>query len=386
LNLIGIVTFLLSLGGINSACMAQELESNTAGVQYAIVGTYTRTEGHVDGEASGIYVYRRDPKDGQLQFMSTVDGIVNPSYIAVSPDRDQIFAVSELGSEGEPTGLIYSYRTNQDMLLYEIMHTSTNGKYPCYVSTDSKGRYVFVANYVGGVDMFKNNDGYLVSSDRVNFEGSSDHKRQDASHPHMAKLSPDDRYLYVPDLGSNKIWIFEIDYIKGKLIANTFQPYVEFQQYAGPRHMTLNPLSGDAYVISELDNTVSVFAHNKIDGTLSLKQTISTLPVGYDGETYCADIHVHPNGRFVYGSNRGHNSIVVFSINETDGLLTLLEHTYTHGDFPRNFALDADGNHLYVANQNTHNIVQFLIDQSSGRIQYQSEIAVQSPVCIAFSR
>ena len=255
--------------------------------------------------------------------------------------------------------------------------------YPCHVATDSQDRMVFVANYAGGVDVYST-IGSLEHVQHIALEGGTDHPRQESSHPHMAKLSPDDKFLYVPDLGSNRVWIFEVDYDEGS-VTPAQMPSVMMAKHAGPRHMSFNPVNGDAYVINELNNTVAVYSRDNNSGALVFKQSVSTLPGRIDGDSYTADIHVHPNGKFVFGSNRGHNSIVAFEVG-ADGKLTVVGFTNTRGDFPRNFALDSKGHYMYVANQNTGNLVRYGIDVQTGELNFLDEKKVKTPVCVAFTK
>lgn len=360
-------------------------ESSTAKTHIVYIGTYTQEEGHVDGKGAGVYSVKQNVEDGELELGDVQAEITNPSYLTVSPDGNYLYSVSEIGGDDGPNGFVYSYKIKNDGSLKELSQLETNGAYPCQVSTDSKGRFVFVANYMGGIDMYESNDGILTSTDKVTFKGSTSHPRQKESHPHMVSVSPDDKFLYVPDLGSNKVWIMQIDDIAEKLIPNSAQRFVELQQHAGPRHMAFNPVSGDVYVVSELDNMLNVYSRNVKTGVLTFKQSLPTVTdEDFDGNNSCADIHVHPSGWYLYVSNRGFNTISKFNINGDSGELKFSKHTPTLGEVPRNFTIDPRGKNLYVANQNSDNIVQFDIEPMSGKLTFKHEMEVPTPVCITF--
>ncbi|RAV30383.1 lactonase family protein [Sinomicrobium soli] len=348
-------------------------------------GTYTRNEGFVDGRATGIALLERKRGTGQLRYLDTPDTLTNPSYLAISPDRKNLYAVSEKAQKGE-TGALFAYDLENPEKPVPVGHWSTGAQAPCYVSLDSEGTYVFVANYVGGVvKMYKRlGDGKLQPSDAVQLHGSGpDKSRQEASHAHSAIVSPDDRFLFVPDLGSDKIWCFEIDRSAGKLVPVS-DAFTSTAPGAGPRHMVFHPNGKYAYAINELQNTVDVYNYEAGQGKLQHIQTISSLPDDFEGESAAADIHIHPNGRFLYASNRGHNSIAVFTIRAENGQLSPVQYQSTGGDFPRNFALYPTGRQLYVANQNSDNIVQMGIDPDTGKLTPESELEVKTPVCIVF--
>ena len=257
---------------------------------------------------------------------------------------------------------------------------------PCHISFDKTGKFVFVTNYVGGVVKMYERDaeGALTSTDVIHLE-IADASPQVSSHPHSTMTSPDNNFVFIADLGSNKIWNFKIDHENGTLSPNT-QPFIKIQEGAGPRHFTFHPNGKFAYVINELDNTVNAFSYDASKSSLADLQSVSTLPADFDGDSYCADVHIHPNGKFLYGSNRGHDSIVAYDINE-DGTLKLIGHYPTKGVFPRNFSIDPSGKYLYIANQNSDNIVQYNIDENSGTLTFsENVVAVKTPVCITWGK
>jgi len=310
--------------------------------------------------------------------------------LAWHPSRSVLYAVNEVGEfEGQRTGAVAAFAIERESGLLTLLNRqSSRGSGPCHITVDASSRYVFVANYgSGSVAMLPiRDDGSLeAASDFHQHEGSSvDQGRQEGPHAHSVTVDPGNRYVLAADLGLDQILIYEIDHERGRLIPNPAQPFAAIRPGAGPRHFAFHPNGSFGYVINELDNTVTAFVYDQRQGTLREIQHISTLPEGYSGTSYCADIHVHPNGRFLYGSNRGHDSIVVFAVGE-DGRLALVQHEPTQGSFPRNFALDPSGNFLYVANQNTNSIVPFRIASETGRLSPTGRVyEAPKPVCIQF--
>jgi len=352
----------------------------------AFIGTYTRKEGHVDGKGAGIYVFNQDRTSGNLKQVLVQEGIENPSFLITSQDEKYLYAVAEVGPEEEKNsaGYVVAYAWDGRQL-QKINQQLSHAFSPCHLTTDSLGRYVFVTNYVGGTIAMlpiDANGGLKPASEVIRFEGKSVHPRQDASHPHSVNRSPDERFLYVPDLGLDKIHIFQIDYHNGRLIpANP--AFAAMQPGAGPRHFTFHPTEPLAYVINELNGTITAMRWDKATGRLDTLQTVPTLPADFKGENTTSDIHITPDGQFLYGANRGHDSVVGYKIDKSSGQLTLIGHTSTRGEVPRNFAISPDGQFLYAANQNTDNILIFNI-QNNGTLQYRDEVKTPTPVCVQF--
>lgn len=349
------------------------------------IGTYTRDEGWVNGQAQGIY-RAGIGEDGALTLDQTAAEVINPSFVTISPDQKNLYAVSELGRGNEPTGFIHAFTIEEDLSLTFIAKYPTNAKSPAHVTVDATGKFVFAANYQGGVAMVyeRNEDGSLEFLQQLDHSGSGPHQNQNSSHTHMVKVSPDNNYLFIPDLGSDKVWSYKIDH-ETKSLSKTDQEFGAVAAGAGPRHMDFHPNGSIAYVMNELNSTVTVFDYDSTTGSLTEKQTITTLPASFTDWNSTADIHVHPNGKFLYGSNRGHNSIVSYSINETTGELSFLAHTSTEGEFPRNFALYPTGEILFAANQNSNSITIFDLDPETGALTFTgSSLEANTPVCIAF--
>ncbi len=345
---------------------------------HMFIGGYSRNEGWVNGTAKGIYRVSID-KDGSLTLDKAVAEVTNPSFLATSPDQKNLYAVSELGRPDEPTGFVHAFTINEDLSLSFIAKYPTNAQAPAHVSVDQTGKFVFVANYMGGVVMVykRMEDGSLSILQQLDFPGSN-------PHTHMAKVSPDNNFLFIPDLGNDKIWSFKINH-EAKSVSKTNQEFGSTASGAGPRHMEFHPTKNIAYVINELNSTVSVFDYDPETGSITEKQVIKTLPDSFTAWNTTADIHVHPNGKFLYASNRGHNSIVSYSINESTGALTFLAHTPTEGAIPRNFALSPVGDALYAANQDSGTITSFDLDLDTGALTFTgNKLAAGTPTSIVF--
>ena len=345
--------------------------------QFAYVGTYTSSG------SAGIYVYTVDAATGQLTQSSTAKSN-NPSFIAFHPNKRVLYAVSE---EGELKGIISAFAIDPKTgALSLINQQPTNGSAPCHVTVDATGHSVITANYSSGslcVFPIAADGSLSPMSDFVQHSGSGpDKARQEGPHAHSVNLSPDNRFVFACDLGLDRVFIYVLDAAKGKLTAHG---EARTAPGAGPRHFAFHTSGKFAYAINELDNTVTAFRYDAAAGTLSEIQAISTIPNGYTEITYCADVHVHPSGKYLLGSNRGHDSLAVFAIDESTGLLTSLGQTSTGGGWPRNFAIAPTGQHVFVANQYTDNLVQFTFDASTGKLTPTGHItSVPAPVCIKF--
>lgn len=355
---------------------------------YVFIGNYTRDEGWVHGKAEGIYRFKLNEDLTLTEPELVFDDIINPSFLAISPDGNNLYAVSEMAREDEPTGFVYAFEVEEDKSLTFIERYPTNGKAPAHISVHPSGKLVFASNYVGGVTRVyqRKADDSLEPFQEMEYSGSGPHPNQNGSHPHMMKVSPDGNYLFTPDLGADKIYGYEIHAeTENKALNPTAQKFVEVAPGSGPRHMDFHPSLNIAYVMNELNSTVSVFDYDPETGSLTEKQVITTLPDDFDEWNSTADIHVHPNGKFLYASNRGHNTIASYSINTDTGELTFLEHTPTEGAIPRNFNIHPDGTKLYVANQDTDNITIFDLNTVAGELSYTGNaIQTPTPVNITF--
>jgi 6-phosphogluconolactonase len=348
------------------------------------VGTYTR------GKSEGIYLCSMDAGSGAIVVKEAMKGIENPSFLAADPRQRFLYAVSETAEfNGLPGGSVQAFRIDPDSGRLSLVNArSSEGAGPCHLTIDKRGRWVLVANYSTGnlAVLPVRDDGSLGKATDVVFHrgASVNSARQQGPHAHSVTLDVANRYAIAADLGIDKLMVYHFDGDRGTLKPAAI-PWIAVKPGAGPRHFTFHPDGTKAYVINELDSTVTAFSYERDHGVLKETQTVATIPGDVTGPNYCADIHVSADGRFVYGSNRGHDSIVVFAVEENTGLLTLLQHQPTGGKTPRNFAIDPAGRFLLVANQNSDSIVVFTIDQEDGLLAPTGIAAeVPTPVCIRF--
>jgi len=350
------------------------------------VGTYTE-EG---SKSKGIYAYRYDANTAQITPLGLAAETTNPSWVALHPNGRFLYAVNEVGNyQGPNSGGVSAFSIDKATgKLTFLNEVRSRGADPCYVTVDDTGKWVLVANYTGGsIAVFPVlPDGKLgKASDFMQHTGhGTNPKRQEGPHAHSIDLSPDNRFAFVDDLGLDQLLVYKFDSARGKLTPNV-PPSVKLPDGSGPRHFALHPSGKFAYVIDEMHSTVSVFTSNLPTGTLDLVQGVSTLPDGFTGENDDAEIRVHPSGKFLYASNRGHDSIAVFAIDKNMGTLTPVEYASTHGKTPRSFDIDPTGKLLFAANQQSDNIVIFHIDEKTGRLTPTGKVLdVASPVCIRF--
>jgi 6-phosphogluconolactonase len=355
----------------------------------AYMGTYTRRETFVDGKAEGIYIYHLDPTSGELIYAATGAGAgtVNPSFLTLAPDKGCLYAVNEITGGKGPHGTVSAFAINPTTKhLSYLNQQSTHGLAPCYVSIEPEGRYCLVANYeTGSVCVLPiREDGRLgEATDTVQFSGSGPHpKRQEGPHAHMIVPSPDRRFILAVDLGTDKLMTFRLDLGRGMLIPAD-SPWTQMPPGTGPRHLAFHPYRPFAYVISELQSTVTVFHYIERQGTFEASQIISTLPDDFTGQNLGAEIKVAPSGRFVYASNRGHDSLAIYAADEETGKLSVVGHQPTQGVGPRDFTIDPSGALLLVANQDTDTVITFWINRDSGTLTATGHMAtVPTPVCL----
>ncbi len=348
------------------------------------VGTYT------NGKSEGIYVYRMNLASGDLKLLSIAKGVANPSYLSIHPQRKYLYSVNEVGEfAGKRTGAVTSFAIDQRTgELRKLNQQVSQGTSPCYISVDPSGKFVLAANYSSGslaVLPIKSDGSLGEPVDVVQHQGSgANRRRQESPHAHCIVLDRSGKYAFAADLGIDKVMIYRFDAKTGKLTPNS-QPYVQTKPGAGPRHFDIHPGGKFAYVINELDSSLTAFAYDDSKGVLKELQTVSSLPEGFQGVNSCADVHVHPSGNFIYGSNRGHDSIVAFTIDERTGRLNYLAHESTQGKTPRNFGIDQTGAFLLAANQGSDTIVTYRIDQKTGKLKPTGQVTdVPTPVCLKF--
>jgi 6-phosphogluconolactonase len=347
------------------------------------IGTYT-------GDRSrGIYAFRFDEASGALTPVGLVAETKSPSFLALSPNRKFLYAVNEISSfEGERAGSVSGFSIDaQTGKLTKLNVKSSKGDGPCHLAVDASGRFVAVANYGGGnfsllpIDA----DGRLGDAVAILANGGRgpNKERQDGPHAHAVVFDAANRYLLGADLGLDRVFVYKFDPSTGSLGAND-PSSVQLAPSAGPRHLAFHPKLPLAFAINELTSTITSLSWDAASGRLAAAGSVSALPSGYSGKSWTAEIAVHPNGRFLYGSNRGHDSIAVFAVAPT-GRLTLLEHESTRGKTPRNFAIDPSGKWLIAANQKSDSLAVFSIDQETGALTPVGPLThVGTPVCVLF--
>jgi len=345
---------------------------------YLYVGAYTETE------EEGIAIYLFDALSGDLTYLSTAKGIKNPSYLAIHPKRKLLLAVNEVSDGQNKSGVVSSFSINPlDGSLRFINQESSLGAGPCYISIDHGGDYALVANYGGGTVALLPIEptGKLLPGNMDQHSGSGPNtSRQSAPHAHSIIFDKKYGYALSADLGIDKVITYSIAGNPSKLVQ---QSEFALAPGAGPRHLDFHPNQKFAYIINELNSTITACSYDAKTGKLTEIESVSTLPTDFSGQNSCADIHISKDGRYLYGSNRGHDSIVVFKVDEVSGKLTFVSHHSVKGKTPRNFMIDSTGKFLLVANQDSNNIVVFKIDAETGKlISNGVEVQTPKPVCL----
>jgi 6-phosphogluconolactonase len=314
----------------------------------------------------------------------------NPSFVAADPSGRFLYAVNEMGDyKGQSSGAVSAFAIDRKSgKLSPLNQVASRGADPCYVAMDKHGKFVLVANYTGGsVAVFPvKQDGSLgEASAFVQHKGSGPNKeRQEGPHAHWIDVTADNRFAIASDLGLDELLVYRFDQRNGTLAPNT-PSFAKTEPGAGPRHLSFHPNEKFAYVADELKSEISAFSYDKGSGTLHPLQTISTVPKNFTGDNDAAEIEVHPNGKFLFVSNRGSDTIGVFSIDKIKGTLTLVDYFSTKGKKPRNFVIDPTGSRLLVANEEGNNVVSFQIDQETGRLTPTGQVLeIASPVCLKF--
>ena len=358
--------------------------SLSAAEHRVFIGTYTRG----DSASDGIYTCTFNDKSGRLSKPTLAAKADNPSFLAVHPNLDVVFACNETNDfGGEPTGAVSAFRVKKsDGTLTLINQRPTGGGAPCHCNVDATGRFLLVANYVGGnVAVFPigENGALAVRSCLINHLGSGPNtQRQEAPHAHSINLSTDNRFAYAADLGTDRVMIYRFDEQAGRLVPSAADS-VAIPAGGGPRHFSIHPSGRFAFSNNELTCEVTAFSRESTTGALTAIQQISTLPPDFDGRKSTAECLVHSNGRFLYVSNRGHDSIAVSAINQKNGRLTMVELEKTGGQEPRNFVFDPTGRWLLAENQNSDTVVVMQVDARTGNLtRTQNTISVGKPVCI----
>jgi 6-phosphogluconolactonase len=352
---------------------------------HLFIGTYTGPK------SDGVYVASFDSDTGELGEPKLAAKTPNPTFIAIDPDGNHLYAANEVGRwKGKRGGFVTAFQIDRTTgELKELNQQSTVGDGPCHVVVDKTGKYVLASNYGGGsiASLPVNPDGSLQANTFfAQFTGSSvNQDRQKEPHAHSMTLSPDNKIAFVCDLGTDKLHAFDFTPAEGLRSAHTNLDTL-MTPGSGPRHCSFSPDGRNLYVINEMLLTITVLGFDEASHKLTEIQTISTVPEGVSGSQYStAEVRVHPSGRFVYGSNRGHHSIAAFARDADTGKLTALGQTATGGKTPRNFNIDPSGKFLLVGNQDTDNITLFRIDEATGKLsKMDRELKVGGPVCLRF--
>ena len=353
--------------------------AQAAGKRYLIyIGTYTGPQ------SKGIYAFRFDADSGKLEPVGPAAELTRPSFLAIHPNRKYLYAVSETG-----TSTVSAFAINPQSGMLTLLNTApAKGSAACHLVVDQTGKSLLVANYGNGsVAAFRvGEDGRLSESTaQVQHSGSGpDPARQRGPHAHAVVLSSDNRFVFVPDLGLDKIFVYRLDPVQATLTAHE-PPFATTPPGSGPRHFAFHPSERFAYSVNEMKSSVTAFAYDRGKGTLTSLQSISNLPEDFSGTDNSAEIEVDSAGKFVYASNRGHDSITIYRIDPKKGTLTTVDRVLTQGKTPRNFKIDPTGRYLLAANQDSGSIVVFRRDGSSGRLTPAGQtVEVGSPVCIQF--
>jgi 6-phosphogluconolactonase len=358
------------------------------------VGTYTEpirfgTGQILEGKGEGIYSFRFDPKTGQLTPHGLTTNVRNPSYLCFDSKDQYLYCVNELKEfQGEASGSVSAFRVDQETgSLTYLNSRSTHGTDPCHIVLDRTGKFVAVANFMSGSVCLLPilADGSVgESSCFIQHCGSSVHpQRQTGPHAHGVEFDAAGKFVFVPDLGIDKVMIYRFDSRHGTLTPGDFRSITTVPG-AGPRQLVMHPSNSYSYLINELNSTMTAFGYDARKGVFTELQTVSTLPQEYSEHSFCAEVQITPDGRFLYGSNRGHDSIVIYSI-ANNGLLRHVGHESTRGCIPRNFEIDRSGSFLVAANQDTGNLVMFRINKLTGNLTAIGESAtVPTPICVRF--
>lgn len=353
--------------------------SGFAGESLVYFGTYT------GAKSRGIYVSRFDSITGKLSAPELAAEIQNPSFLAINPDRHELYACSESSGGGTVSAFLLDPKTGK---LVRLSQQNSGGSGPCHISMDAMGKCLLVANYGSGsiTALPIHADGSLgEATTTIQHHGSSVNlKRQAGPHSHFILPSPDNRFTLDCDLGLDKVFINRLDASAAKL-TSADPPFVLVAPGAGPRHLVFSHDGKFVYVINEMGGTITVFSYTATNAAMTGVQTVSTVPQDFATSNTTAEIALHPNGKFLYGSNRGHDSIAIFAVDQQTGKLTFVEHQSTLGRTPRHFAIDPTGHWLLAENQASDSVVVFALDAETGKLKPTGQaVLIGAPVCAVF--
>lgn len=372
----------LGIAGLRTSLRADE----RAAEDPVYVGTYTH-----GGQSKGIYLLKMTRGTGALRIVGLVAETVEPSFLTVSPNGRFVYSVNETTEfDGKPSGAVSAFaRDRATGKLTFLNSMPSGGGAPCYITLDRAGKFVLVANYVGGsiaVFPIRKDGGVGDSTAFLRHMGrGADPERQSSPHAHCIMPDPANRFVLVADLGLDRVLVYRFDARAGKLSEEPAERLATAPG-AGPRHLAFHPSGRIVYVVNELDSTVSTLRYDRATGALEMLQTVPSLAEPMTGRNAPADIHVHPSGRFLYMSNRGHDSIAAFAIDKRTSTLQPLQWEPTGGNWPRNFAIDPSGRFLFVANERSNTIVTHRIDTRTGKLTPTGQtLELPAPVCIRFA-
>lgn len=341
---------------------------------------------YAEPDNTGVYVYAFDPVQEAFERLDAVSGLKNPTFLSVDADHRKVYSIAETQNKaGERIGEAVAFAVDPETgRLRELNRSHTIQPSSSHIALDRENRYIALSGYHGGnVGLAKLEEGGLVGPlvDEQQHAGKgADPERQDRPHPHSSLFSPDNRYMLVADLGLDLVRTYAFEAESGTLkpVSDAITP-----PGSGPRHMAFHPNGKWVFSINEVGNSMTTYRYDADSGRLTPVDTISTLPGHFQGENTTAEVAVSKDGRFLYGSNRGHDSIVQYSIDENSGKLSLVEYVSTEGGHPRHFALTPDGGHLIAANRDANNLVLFRVDRETGRLQFTGKtVTVSKPVCV----
>ena len=369
---------IMTIAAVSAAAILNAVEKPV----WVYLGSYAK------GEDQGITLCELDRSNGKLKKLKVFGGHPNPSFLEIHPSNKFLYAVNEIGDyEGKKAGSVTAFSIDPKTGdLTQLNQLSSKGGAPCHLAIGDKGKILLVANYFGGsvISYRIADDGKLEEASFVQHEGSSiDPRRQKAPHAHSFNFDPSGRRGYAADLGLDKVLVYKVTK-RGKLKPHK-TPFAKTEPGGGPRHLSFHPSGKFAYVNLEMTSKVTAFAHDVKKGTLAEIHTLSTLPENHEPHNSTAEIRVHPSGKFVYCSNRGHDSIAVFAIDQASGKLTFVEREPSGGKTPRNFCIDPSGAFLLAANQSSNNVAVFRVDTKTGALTPAgSSIESPKPVCVRF--
>ncbi len=349
---------------------------------WVYIGTYTNSG------SKGIYIYQMDAKTGALKPEGHGPAVVDPSFLAIHPNHHFLYAANEVANfQGTDNGAISAFAIDpKSGGLTLLNQQASHGSGPCFVAVDRAGKNVLTANYGSGsvaVLPIRQDGGLEAVSSFDQHTGTSVNKaRQEGPHAHSFDVSPDNRFAISADLGLDKLSVYHLDADTGTITPND-PPFLAIAPGSGPRHFAFHPDGHHAYLINEIKSTITALSYDPAKGAFSKIGTLSTLPAGFTGNSTCAEVQMHPSGKFLYGSNRGHDSIAIFSIEPETGKIHHVGFQPTGGKTPRNFSIDPTGHFLLAANQDTDNVVVFRIDPRSGKLSPTGQtLSIPRPVCV----